>query len=369
MGIETIVNISHKYGSNEEFVLAGGGNTSYKDEENLYIKGSGTSLATIKAEGFVKMSRKRLSEIWEKTYPQNSKEREAEVLKDMMGAKCEGEEAKRPSVETLLHNLFPHTYILHVHPARVNGITCSKDGEKIVKRLFPDAIWVKETEPGYILASECRSKLEKYKAETGKAANLLFLQNHGIFFAANSENELDLLVSHVMETIKAQEKIVPDFTEIKEDAEAVEKIKAVLASKLGGATVRFTLNKEIETLCKSKENFAPVLYPMTPDHIVYCKSSPLFVDDAENISKDVFDYSGKHGFMPKIVFVKNVGMFSCGKDEKDAATAEKLWLDEIKISVYAKNFGGVRPMAENMIDFIANWEVESYRSKVAEGKA
>ncbi|MGM9665754.1 MAG: class II aldolase/adducin family protein [Eubacteriales bacterium] len=369
MGIETIVNISHKYGLNEEFVLAGGGNTSYKDEENLYIKGSGTSLATIKAEGFVKMSRKSLSKIWEKTYPQNSKEREAQVLKDMMGAKCEGEEAKRPSVETLLHNLFPHTYILHVHPARVNGITCSNDGEKVVKRLFPDAIWVKETEPGYILASECRSKLEKYKAETGKAANLLFLQNHGIFFAANSEKELDLLVSHVIEEIKAQEKIVPDLTTVKEDAEAVEKIKTVLASSLGGATVKFTLNKEIAALCKSREDFAPVLYPMTPDHIVYCKSSPLFADSLESIGKDVLDYSDKHGFMPKIVFVKNVGMFACGKDEKDAATAEKLWLDEIKISVYAKNFGGVRPMAENMIDFIANWEVESYRSKVAEGKA
>lgn len=369
MGIETIVNISHKYGSDEEFVLAGGGNTSYKDEENLYIKGSGTSLATIKADGFVKMSRKRLSEIWEKTYSQNPAKREAEVLKDMMESRCEGEEAKRPSVETLLHNLFPHTYILHVHPARVNGITCSQGGENVVKHLFPEAIWVKETEPGYILASECRSKLEKYKAETGKAANLLFLQNHGIFFAANGEKELDLLVSHVIGTIKAQEKIVPDFTEVKKDTETVEKIKTVLAYELGGATVKFTLNKEIETLCKSKESFAPVAYPMTPDHIVYCKSSPLFVDGAENIIKDVSDFSGKHGFMPKIVFVKDVGMFACGKDEKDAGTAEKLWLDEIKISVYAKNFDGVRPMAENMIDFIANWEVESYRSKVAEGKA
>ncbi len=315
------------------------------------------------------MSRKRLSEIWEKTYSQNPAKREAEVLKDMMESRCEGEEAKRPSVETLLHNLFPHTYILHVHPARVNGITCSQGGENVVKHLFPEAIWVKETEPGYILASECRSKLEKYKAETGKAANLLFLQNHGIFFAANGEKELDLLVSHVIGTIKAQEKIVPDFTEVKKDTETVEKIKTVLAYELGGATVKFTLNKEIETLCKSKESFAPVAYPMTPDHIVYCKSSPLFVDGAENIIKDVSDFSGKHGFMPKIVFVKDVGMFACGKDEKDAGTAEKLWLDEIKISVYAKNFDGVRPMAENMIDFIANWEVESYRSKVAQGKA
>ena len=38
------------YGSNPAYVLAGGGNTSVKDETTLYVKGSGTQLATIKAE-------------------------------------------------------------------------------------------------------------------------------------------------------------------------------------------------------------------------------------------------------------------------------------------------------------------------------
>ena len=34
-----------------------------------------------------------------------------------------------------------------------------------------------------------------------------------------------------------------------------------------------------------------------------------------------------------------------------------------------KLFGGVKPMTDEMIDFIANWEVESYRSKVADAGA
>ena len=36
--LQELVNMSHKYGSNPALVLAGGGNTSYKNEENIYIK-------------------------------------------------------------------------------------------------------------------------------------------------------------------------------------------------------------------------------------------------------------------------------------------------------------------------------------------
>lgn len=55
--------MSNTYGSNPAYVLAGGGNTSVKDDTTLYVKGSGTQLATIKAEEFVEMSRARLNEI------------------------------------------------------------------------------------------------------------------------------------------------------------------------------------------------------------------------------------------------------------------------------------------------------------------
>ena len=128
--------MSNKYGSNPDYVLAGGGNTSFKSEDRLWVKGSGTSLATIKAEDFVVLERPLLAEMWNAEYPKDEDAREAAVLKDMMDARIKGEN-RRPSVETLLHDLFPQRFVLHVHPAIVNGITCSKEGEAAMKRLSP----------------------------------------------------------------------------------------------------------------------------------------------------------------------------------------------------------------------------------------
>ena len=108
MVLNELVSFSNLYGSNEELVLAGGGNTSAKDGNVMYIKGSGTRLADITAEGFVKMDREKIAEIFTKTYPDNDKEREALSLADLMAAKLPGQENKRPSVETTLHSLFPH---------------------------------------------------------------------------------------------------------------------------------------------------------------------------------------------------------------------------------------------------------------------
>ena len=62
MDLSTLVKMSNTYGSNPAYVLAGGGNTSVKDDTTLYVKGSGTQLATIKSEEFVEMSRARLNE-------------------------------------------------------------------------------------------------------------------------------------------------------------------------------------------------------------------------------------------------------------------------------------------------------------------
>ena len=69
MDLSTLVKMSNTYGSNPAYVLAGGGNTSVKDDTTLYVKGSGTQLATIKAEEFVKMDRARLNKIMKTEYP------------------------------------------------------------------------------------------------------------------------------------------------------------------------------------------------------------------------------------------------------------------------------------------------------------
>ena len=58
-------------------------------------------------------------------------------------------------------------------------------------------------------------------------------------------------------------------------------------------------------------------------------------------------------------------MFTVGKTLKEVETALDVWRDAMTITVLSKAFGGVRHMAPAMVDFIVNWEVESYRAKVS----
>ena len=39
--IKELIEISKYYGSNKDYVIAGGGNTSFKDDETIWIKASG----------------------------------------------------------------------------------------------------------------------------------------------------------------------------------------------------------------------------------------------------------------------------------------------------------------------------------------
>ena len=353
--------MSNKYGADPAYVLAGGGNTSYKSADRLWVKGSGTALATIKPEDFVVLEREKLAKMWTAVYPANEAAREAAVLADMMAARVEGEN-RRPSVETLLHDLFPQSYILHVHPAIVNGLTCSQEGEKAMKRLFPDAVWVDACKPGYILALECKEKMDAYKAETGKDCQLLFLQNHGIFFAGQTTQELDALAEKVMTALSNSVAQQPRLEAISYDEAKVAALSQKFAAAYGeNAQVKFAVCPEIL-------DYDPATKSLSPDHIVYAKAKQLSLDGTEDIGAAFAAFAAENGYKPKIVFVKGLGMFACGMSENEAATALVVMLDAIKVVAYTKSFGGVSPMPEFLIDFIVNWEVESYRSKVSLGK-
>jgi len=361
--LSALAAMSNKYGADPAYVLAGGGNTSFKNDANLYIKGSGTSLATIKPEEFVVMDRVLLSEMWTKEYPADEAEREAAVLADMMDARAKGEN-RRPSVETLLHDLFPHKYVLHVHPAIVNGLTCSVEGEAAMKRLFPEAVWVRATRPGYILALECRQAMDEYKKASGCDCNLLFLENHGVFFAADDTDGLDVLASSVMEKLASSVKRQPDLGEHEFDidsAVAVAPVLRMLWDEKGNSIVKFYNQNEIYA-------FDPATKALTPDHIVYSKAKQLIIpagSDGDKI-KELFEaFVAANGYKPKIAFAEGIGMFAMGATVKEAATAGIVMLDAIKVACYAEAFGGINPMPDDLIDFIVNWEVESYRSKIS----
>jgi rhamnose utilization protein RhaD (predicted bifunctional aldolase and dehydrogenase) len=72
------------------------------------------------------------------------------------------------------------------------------------------------------------------------------------------------------------------------------------------------------------------------------------------------------GRPPKIVAVQGRGIFGAGTSEKTASLALELFTDTAKVADYSESFGGPRFMTQEKIDFINNWVVERYRSKVVE---
>ena len=371
MSLQELSGISRFYGSNPDYVIAGGGNTSFKDDRFLYIKGSGTSLADIRPEDFVKMDRGALAGIRDKRYPEDRDAREAAVLADMMAARCPGEEARRPSVETLLHDILPYVYVVHTHPSMVNGLTCAQRGEAAVRELFSDdAIWIPSTNPGYVLFRAVRAALGSFRAEKGREAEIIFLQNHGVFVGADSTEGIRAVYERIMAAIGAKLRRRPDPGGRCAGYGASGAFAGTLTA-LAGKTrsgpwfVRFERNNEIANFVRDRVSFAPVSSAFSPDHIVYAGSDPLFVEDPAAAGEAWEAHLAKTGRIPKIVALRGCGIFGLGNSEKTAATAVELFTDAVKVAVYTESFGGPLFMTEDKTDFINNWEVERYRSQVA----
>jgi len=374
MSLQKLVELSHVYGQDKEFVIAGGGNTSFKDASFLFIKGSGTSLASIQASGFVKMNRRALAEIWSKTYPKDTDAREKQVLADLMDAREPEERNKRPSVETLLHDFFPHAFVVHTHPPLVNGLTCSKNGEREMKKLFgTKACWIPTVNPGYILATTVKKALLEHKDKNGALPPYLFMQNHGVLVAADTDAIVKKLYEDLFAQLKSALKRSPDFTPVERDTALAASVKQAIETLLRkgeeGGICLFASNKELDGFLKNETAFIPLSSAFSPDHIVYCGYRPLFVPKTNDwhkaLSAGLADYRRRNSNDPKVIAFEGFGIFAYGNSQKSAEIVLDEYMDAVKIAVYAESFGGYQFMPQDQIEFIRNWEVEQYRAKVS----
>lgn len=384
--IEDLIAISRKFGHDSRFVIAGGGNTSYKDENRLWVKASGHALATITEDGFAVLDRALLNEMGEKAYNEDTAIREEQVKNDLSVA-CITKD-RRPSVETSLHNCMGFAFVVHLHPTLVNGLMCSVNAEAACKEIFPDALYIEYTDPGYTLFKKVYDRIKAYKAEKGKEPQVIFLQNHGIFVGGDTTAEIEGIYSEVLGKLEAKVAALPEGdTAVSETVtDVVPAIRQMLSrSERGFKTLKVTKNALVdffidgcsvtstgsETDCPGKSGFDKIAKPFTPDIIVYCKSSYIFIEaeSDEEILKQAEEeieafVSGK-GYTPKVLLIKGIGLIAVGDSSRNAQIITDVFTDAMKIAFYAQSFGGEHPMERAWIDFIDNWEVENYRRKVA----
>lgn len=366
-----LIAMSRRYGADADYVLAGGGNTSLKQDGVLYVKASGTQLANITQEGFVQMDINRLLDMLGKDYPSDDAGREQAALADMQRAKLPGQEHLRPSVECLLHALFAERYVLHLHPAMVNGMTCGRDGEQACRELFGDsAVWVPLTKPGYILAKSCQERFETYTRQNGHGPRLLFMQNHGVIVPGDSVADIDALMADVMQKIGERIVVRPNLAALEATPETVQVAPALRMlyrqDRPGG--VVYSTNQEIRRLSANRASMQPLMLPYTPDQIVYCKGALLYIEQGQDIESAFTEFVSEHGYAPKIVVRQEDGIYALGNDAREARLAMALFLDALSITVFASAFGGPLLLTREFTEFILDWEIENYRQKVALGQ-
>ena len=373
MSLENLVKISQHYGSNKEFVIAGGGNTSYKTEEFLWVKASGFPLATITEEGFAKLDRKKLALVKSKEYSKDSFEREREVKDDLAAANLTPE--RRPSVETSMHDVINYSYVVHLHPTAVNGIMCANDVEKYIEPIFgTDTIYIPYIDPGYILFKEVDKQIEKYRAENGADPKVILLQNHGIFVSANTIEEIEDIYTKIIENINSVVKKDIPSKEVGISNSVTEFLPALrmLVSDDELLTLSIKNSELISYFIDNKNSFDKIIKPFTPDIIVYCKSKYIYIDNVDTpediitqFEKEYRKFVDENGYKPKVVLIKNYGLVAIGENSAQTEIITDVFEDMLKISWLSEFFGGQHFMTDAQIAFIDTWEVENYRRSIA----
>ena len=373
--LDSLIALSHKYGSDPRYVIAGGGNTSYKNKEKMWVKASGHALAAITEEGFAVMDRARLAPMATKTYSADATEREQQV-KDDLAAACLTP-ARRPSVETSLHETMSTRFVVHLHPTLVNGLMCSNKAEELCHTLFPDALYVEYTDPGYTLFKKVHDRMVAYKAERGQEPQVIFLQNHGVFVGADTTEEIERIYEGIFEKIGNLQSSTVIFQSTNLALPLDEIIPAIrqMLSRGGRGlkTLRVTASDLALHFAESKARFEQVATPFTPDMIVYCKSQYVYLDadDADSLLAQAEDrieaYVSQRGHTPKVLLIKGIGLVAVGDHAKEADTITAVFTDAMQIACIAESFGGPHGMEPAWVSFIDNWEVENYRRRVSSG--
>ena len=165
---------SERIGRDPTLIQAGGGNTSVKLGDRLWVKASGRWLMNARREPmFVPVS---LAGVRRRIDAQEADPVGPELIPmpDSAGL--------RPSIETTLHALLPHRVVLHVHSVDALAWLVRDDAHDRVAPLLQGLrwTWIPYVRPGVVLTRVVARELAR------SSADVLVLGNHGLVVGGDS---------------------------------------------------------------------------------------------------------------------------------------------------------------------------------------
>ena len=376
--IKELIEVSRWYGQKKEYVIAGGGNTSFKNVDHLWIKASGINLGSIGEKGFCVLDRAKLNDIPNQQFSDDSATREEQVKNALLNARVDPGSGLRPSVETSLHNLFSYRFVVHTHNTLVNGLMCSNLAEQKSLEIFgEEVLYVPYSDPGYILFKIIAEKIAQYNTKFNRDPKVVLIQNHGIFVAADTVEEVHEIYANVKIKLQNKFEAFPVAKEIPVSEMLIEVLPAVrmLLSEEKLKVANAFNSSWVTSFIVNKAKFEKgIARPFNPDQMVYCMSEYLFIENnssPETIIKEVkskiTDFRNRKGAVPKVIFIQNEGVIVAEDSPVSIDYLKDIVNDFCEIGVLSENFGGPHPLTAEQAAFIENWEVENYRKKVSLG--
>jgi rhamnose utilization protein RhaD (predicted bifunctional aldolase and dehydrogenase) len=365
---------SQLLGQSKELVLHGGGNTSVKIDNTLYVKGSGWNLDTIEKGGFSPVNLNVLLEMATRESLSDT-----QMVADQRAAMSD-QSFPNPSIEAILHAIIPYDYVDHTHADAVVTLTNTPEGKELVQKLYgPNMLIIDYVMPGFELAKHIYEITRNIDWEnlTG-----MVLMHHGVFtFDDNAQRAYEKMIEivTVAETYLAEHvTLACGDCEGKGDKSIAEAV-GIEAAKLRGCDLfpmlidspraqLFSILPNLETLVKKGG--------LTPEHVIRIKPFPAIIDGdiTKGIAKFAQEYksyfdtnaSSEHlclDLAPRYAVIKGIGVVVLGKDEKESSIIGDIVKHTITAILSAEQLGGWGSLTLAQMFEMEYWELEQAKLK------
>ncbi|MGW6663570.1 bifunctional aldolase/short-chain dehydrogenase [Peribacillus sp. NPDC055009] len=407
-GVEELVYRSNLIGTDRAVCNWGGGNTSMKTMEKdfrgreievMWVKGSGSDLATMKAGNFTGLNLADIHPLIER-----DEMPDAEMVEYLSHCMIDSKHP-RMSIETLLHAFLPFKHVDHTHPDAIISLCCADNGKEVANEIFGDRfVWVPYERPGFTL-----SKMIAKGVKNNPQAELVLMEKHGLVtWGETSKEAYEKTISIITEAeefIKSRQHEEDAFGGQAFDSLPEAERKKVLASIM--PVIRGAVGEEKKMLLTfddaddvlqflNSKNAAALsqVGAACPDHLVHTKMKPLFINwDPQNertVSlvekvktgiqqykeeyKQYFERNKNEGDVmfeaaPRVILIPGVGMVNTGRNVAMANVSGALYHRAIAVMKGATALGEFVSLSENESYNVEYWPLELYKLSLSPAEA
>jgi rhamnulose-1-phosphate aldolase/alcohol dehydrogenase len=394
-GLEALVYRSRLLGSDRTLVNIYGGNTSTKADgidhlgrpcRVLWVKGSGSDIASITAGGFAGLKQDEIEPLFER--PEMSDEDMIAYL-DMTVF-----ERGRPrqSIETLLHAFVPASHVDHTHPDAIISIACTPNGKEIMENIYGErAAWVDYIRPGFTLSQQIGAAVRN-----NPKLECVVMGKHGLVTWGETSaecyaNTLRIIAEaqDYLNTLAPVAQEAPSVSPVGDVYQLLDQVLPTLRGALakhGPVVLQVDTSPEVLEFVNSGQAEAlSGIGAACPDHLVHTKMLPMFVkwnpaDGAQalcsrleaNAKEFATAYTayfnenkveGQQMFAPtpRVVLIPGVGMISAGADAQATEVSNQLYHRAIVTMRNAARMGGFVSLSAQESFGVEYWPLELYK--------